>query len=249
MERGPATRLGPVSFARYTSSMPTSNTFLDQITNPELRAVIDLCHAEVPNFEIRFKDASRWMKFLNFFAQIFNKDFMTRYITTTGPHVYFPSKEYLVAGQDGLVGVLAHELVHMKDRARMGDTRYFLQYAFPQILAVLAVFSIFAIWSPWFLLFLGFLLALAPLPAPGRRDIELDGYTMSMSVSYWQTKNITDAEIEWYAKQFSGAAYYFMWPLHGRIVNIFQVRALSIRTGEVLQNPTFKKVYDIVKPR
>lgn len=229
--------------------MPTSNAFMDEITNPELRAVIDLCHAEIPGFEIRFKNTSKWMKFLNFFVQIFNSRFMTEYITTTGSHVYFPSKEYLIQGQNRLLGVLAHELVHMLERARLGDTRYFLQYAFPQILAVLSLFAILAIWSPWFLLALLFLLALAPLPAPGRRDIELDGYTMSMAVTYWQRKNITDTEIEWYAQQFSGAAYYFMWPLHSRIVNALRLRALLIRTGEVLQRPVFKKVYDIVKPR
>lgn len=218
-----------------------------EITNPLLRALIDLCKKEIPDFEIRFKDASPWMKFLNFFAQIFNKDFMTRYITTTGSKVYFPTKKFLLDEQAGNVAVLAHELVHMLDRRHQGTVLYFLRYAFPQILAALAILSIFAIWDLRFLLALLFLLALAPLPAPGRRDIELDGYTMSLAVGYWRTGLMRDSEIEWYAKQFSGAAYYFMWPWHTAITNELRVRALRIRTGEVLEIPVFRKVYEIVK--
>lgn len=220
---------------------------LTEVTNPHLRGMIDLCHVEVPGFEIRFKDSSPWMKFLNFFAQIFNKDFMTKYTTTTNTIVYFPTKAELLAHQEMYAGVLAHELVHMKERLATGAAPYFLRYAFPQILAALAVFSLLAVWNLWFLLFLGFLLALAPLPSPGRRDIELNGYTMSLAVGYWRTKVITEADIEWYAKQFSGAAYYFMWPWHTGIVRALKLRALRIRTGEVLKDPVFRKVYDVMK--
>lgn len=240
---GPAERLGPISFARYTTWMDT----LTEITNARLRGMIDLCHAEVPGFEIRFKDQSPWMKFLNVFAQIFNKDFMTRYTTTTDTVVYFPTKAELLMHQEMYAGVLAHELVHMKERLATGAAPYFLRYAFPQILAALAVLSIFAIWNLWFLLFLVFLLALAPLPAPGRRDIELNGYTMSLAIGYWRTKAITEADIEWYAKQFSGAAYYFMWPWHGDIVHRLKLRALKIRVSEVLTDPVFQKVYAVMK--
>lgn len=218
-----------------------------EVTNPHLRGMIDLCHAEVPGFEIRFKDASPWMKFLNFFAQIFNKDFMTKYTTTTNTVVYFPTKAELLAHQEMYAGVLAHELVHMKERLATGAAPYFLRYAFPQILAALAIFSLLAIWNLWFLLFLGFLLALAPLPAPGRRDIELNGYTMSLAIGYWRTKAITEADIEWYAKQFSGAAYYFMWSWHARIVQTLKLRAIKIRTDDVLRDPVFRKVYDVMK--
>lgn len=222
---------------------------LTDITNPELRKLIDLCHKEIPGFEIRFKDSSRWMKFLNFFAQVFNKGFMTQYITTTGSKVYFPSKAYLVEHQEGMVGVLAHELVHMTERKQEGLVPNFLRYAFPQILAALAVLSILGIWNLWFLLSFVCLLFLAPLPAPGRRDIELEGYTMSMAVSYWKTGVIGDGDIEWYAKQFSGAAYYFMWPWHDTIVSELQRRTFSIRSGSILSKPVFRKVYEIVKPR
>lgn len=220
-----------------------------EVTNPQLREMIDLCHAEVPGFEIRFKDSSPWMKFLNIFARIFNKDFMTKYTTTTDVIVYFPTKATLLEHQEGYAATLAHELVHMKERMATGAVPYFLRYAFPQILAALAIFSIFAIWNLWFLLFLVFLLALAPLPAPGRRDIELNGYTMSLAVTYWRTGVISESDVEWYAKQFSGAAYYFMWPGHKSIVNALKMRAVSIRTGEILRDPLFRKVYDIVKPK
>lgn len=220
---------------------------LDEITDPTFKALAKFGRERVPGFEIRFKDESRYMKFLNFFARLFNPRFMTDYITTMGAKVYFPTHEQLIKNSGSYAGVLAHELIHMQERGEQGDVVYFLRYAFPQILAALSLLSILAIWNLWFLLCLLFLLALAPLPAPGRRDIELNGYEMSLSFSYWKYGSITEEDIDWYAKQFSGPAYYFMWPWHKAIVREFKMRAIKIRTGDNLQKPMFREVHDIVK--
>lgn len=220
---------------------------LPDITNPHLQAMIDLCKKEVPDFDIQYKDSSRLMKFLNFFARIFNKEFMTRYTTTMNTTVYFPSKAALLERQETYAEVLAHELVHMKERLAIGGPIYFLRYAFPQILTVLALFSVLAFVNLWFLLFLVFLLALLPLPAPGRRDIELRGYTMSMAVDYWKTGVITDAAFEWYAKQFSGPNYYFMWPWHQSAIHNLKLKAIAVRTGDLLEDPMCEAVYNIFK--
>lgn len=220
---------------------------IDEITNPRMKALIKLGREEVPGFDIRFKTESRYMKFLNVFAQLFNPGFMVNYTTTVGSKVYFPSRDILIKNSESYVGVLAHELVHMKEHEERGMVPYFLWYAAPQIFAALALLSLLAIWNLWFLLCLLFLLLLAPIPSPGRRDIELNGYEMSMSVAYWRTSSITEADIDWYAKQFSGSAYYFMWPWHGDIVHRLKLRAVKIRTGENLQKPIFRKVHDIIK--
>lgn len=135
----------------------------------------------------------------------------------------------------------------MKEREAQGNVIYFLRYAFPQILAALALLSLLAVWNLWFLLCLVFLLALAPLPAPGRRDIELNGYEMSLSVTYWRSGVLSDSDFEWYAQQFSGPAYYFMWPWHKAVMNELKMRAIKIRTGENLQKPLFRMVHDIIK--
>lgn len=226
---------------------PNAMDILDEITHTEMKALIQLARREVPGFEIRFKTDSPYMKFLNVFAQLFNPTFMTRYTTAVGPKVYFPSKEELIQNAEVFVGVLAHEIVHMKESRERGMVPYFLSYAFPQILAALALLSFLAFWNIWFLLCLGFLLFLVPLPSPGRRDIELNGYEMSMSVNYWRTGVIAESEIDWYATQFSGPAYYFMWPWHAAIVNELKMRAIRVRTGENLQKPIFRSIHDLIK--
>lgn len=218
---------------------------IEKVTDARLRGMIKLCKAEIPDFEIRFKNESMWMKLLNVFAQIFNKDFMTKYTTTTGSTVYFPSEEALLRGQAMYAETLAHELVHMVERKKEGAVPNFLRYAFPQILAALAVFALFAFWSPWFLLALVFLLALAPLPAPGRREIELNGYTMSLAVLFWVRGTIPDEAFEFYGKQFTTSAYYFMWPFEKDMMHRIKMRAQTIRTGAILKDPLYRKVHDV----
>ena len=221
-----------------------THVMLDELTDPRLRGVAKICMTEIPGFRIRFKDKSKWMKLLNIFARLFNKDFMSRYTTTTGRTVYFPTKEKLLSRQGTYAQVLAHELVHLVEREKEGMVQNFLRYAFPQVLAVFALLAIGAIWNSWFLLALLFLLALAPLPAPGRRDIELRGYSMSMAVAFWTTGHITDRDFEFYARQFTSSAYYFMWPFKKGIMHRLKMKAQDIRTGSILRDPLFRKIHD-----
>ncbi len=218
---------------------------ISKVTDPRLRGMIKLCEAEVPGFAIRFKNKSLWMRFLGIFAQLFNREFMTRYTTTTGRSVYFPTEELFLAHQGIYAETLAHELMHMVERKQEGLVWNFLRYAFPQILAVLALFALGAIWNLWFLLALLFLLALVPLPAPGRMNIELNGYTMSMAVAFWIRGTISDQYFEFYTKQFTSSAYYFMWPFSKDIMHRLKMRAQDIRTDAVLRDPLFRKVHDV----
>lgn len=222
---------------------------LARVTNPRLRAMLLLCQAEIPGFSIRFKDKSFFMKALYYvgFVWVFNKDFNTRFWTTTGKAVYAPTEEGFYADPEGAVGILAHELVHMIDRKKNGVLGHDLPYAFPQILAVLSLLSLGAIWNLWFLVFLVFLLALAPLPSPGRKNVEMRGYTMSMAVFYWRYATIAEEDFDWYAKHFSGPTYYFMWPWHKDAVKELKTRFEAVRSGSILLEPVFRKVYDIVK--
>jgi hypothetical protein len=220
---------------------------IDGITNKRLLGMIDLCDEEIPGFELTFKNESDWMKFLNLFAQLFNKGFMTRFTTTAGATVYIPSRQYLLDNQEAVAGVLAHELVHMKEAQKDGVVLMFLRNAFPQILAALALFALIALWSPWFLLALIFLLALLPLPSPSRRDVELRGYAMMMAIRYWTGGEFVEADYTFYANEFTGSAYYFMWPFRDDIMNRLKMKAIDIRTHAVLQDPLYRKVYNIYK--
>jgi hypothetical protein len=213
------------------------------VTNPALARMLDLCHAKIPDFEVRFKAESRLMHFLNFFVQIFNRKFMSDYTTVIGPVVYFPSRERFLREQDMYASVLAHELVHMLDMQRLGTVRFTVMYMFPQILAPLALLAIGAFWEPWFLLALLFLLFIAPIPAPWRRDLELRGYVMSLAVQYWKTRMITSHTIDWAASQFIGPSYYFMWPFRSHTVQELKLAAVDIRTGHILRtDPLFVEV-------
>lgn len=221
---------------------------LAKVTNPRLLALLALCQKEIPGFTIVFKDRSRWMKFLNFFAQIFNPKFMTKYTTTAKATVYFPTEEFFLSDPERAFDILAHELVHMVDKRKNGFIRHDLAYAFPAVLAVLAVFVFGAFWNLWFLLSLVFLLALLPMPSPWRKDIEMRGYTMSMAVFYWRWATYGEDQFQFIADQFTGPAYYFMWPFKKSVMRELKRRFIAVQSGKILEDPIFRAVYDIVKP-
>ena len=80
--------------------------------------------SQIPKFELKDKKESRLM---NFFSKIlfFNKDFMTKYVTTIYPKVYVPELPWKLSNWNegssiSAMATLAHEYVHLKDRKRMG---------------------------------------------------------------------------------------------------------------------------------
>lgn len=229
----------------YTSQMPKS---FPEASDPLFIRILELCEAEVPGFRVAFKDCSKFMKFLNVFAQVFNKTFMTGYITVMGGCVYFPNKKELIDCQADYANVLAHELVHMKEQQKTGKLVHFFRYGSPQIFAVLSLLSVLAFINPWFLLCLTFLLCLAPIPAVGRKNIEMNGYEMSLAMTYWRTGQIGEADIEWAAQQFTSSNYYFMYPFEEAVLHELRLRAIHVRTGQVLSKHIFQKVYACVKP-
>ena len=177
---------------------------------------VDILKQKEYNLKILFKDESKFMKLIGFIL-FFNKQFMTKYITTIGTNVYYPSRDRLNADPIGSMLVLAHEYQHIRDSKN--TKLYSLLYLLPQILALLVI-PMFFIIGWWALLFLLFL---APLPAYFRKNIELRGYQISL----FATNEIL-MEREWLEIQrknhlarmadhinrsaFKGPAYYFMWP-------------------------------------
>jgi len=160
-----------------------------------------------PALRIAYKDASWLMWFVNLFIGLFNKDFMTKYITTIGPVVYLPSKAWQEqTDQINFCIDIAHEYVHVCDRYRMGIW-FSLSYLFPQILALPALLCFFGfIWPPaWFCLI--FLVFLAPWPSPGRTYIESRGYAANiLTATLLGPYSVSMQEI---ASSISGNGYYW----------------------------------------
>jgi len=183
--------------------------------------------AKEMGIKIRYKDESKLMWFLGkvFF---FNKKFMTRYVTTVGKIVYYPSRKW--AENEGKAGmVLAHEMVHVEDNIKYSLPVMTVVYVFPQILAVLAIF---AFWNIWFLFFL---LALLPFPAPGRKWSEVNGYTMTMAVRHWLGDPLEKVP-EYIVRTFTGSGYYYMWPFEKRIRWELEQRRTLIKCGKYEEN-------------
>lgn len=195
----------------------------------------------VPTFDVKFKNESRLMRLIGKIL-FFNSEFMNGYITTIGATVYFPNRKYLEDNYDAMWLVLAHELVHAWDNKR--SSFFKVGYLFPQILAGLSLLAVLAVWKVWFLWSLLFLLGLAPLPAPFRMRAELRGYTMSMAVAQW-SGNSAEASYEWIVPQFTGGAYYWMWPFEKNIRNRLIRAAASIQDGTILkpeENEPFRRM-------
>lgn len=173
-------------------------------------------------FDIKYKNTSKFMSVLGK-VLFFNKDFMSRYITTIGNTVYFPSKEQIEKHEPSSMATLAHELVHVSQKEKYGMFLFSSLYLFPQCLAILSVLAILAIWWLPFLWCLLFLLFLAPIPAPWRKKFELEGYTMTLFMhnlrlkQYGYPEDDTLKELTLYAtridiSQFRGSGYWYMWP-------------------------------------
>ena len=175
------------------------------------------------DFEILYKDESKFMKFLSKIL-FFNKTFMTMYVTTIGNKVYFPSRQWMIKHEHEAMSVLAHEIVHIEQSKKFKMAPFAFLYVFPQSLALLSVLAVLGFFNPAFLWCLLFLVCAAPFPAPFRKKFEYEGYVMTLFMYDVQLKNRGFDEAQRMkrlrklagfikSKIFRTSAYYFMWPL------------------------------------
>jgi uncharacterized membrane protein len=201
----------------------------------------------VPGYEVRQKRKSLVQRAIGRIL-FFNKNYMEARATALYPRVYIP-KNMEGAADISLFAVLAHEFVHIWD-VHQSKIAFPLKYAFPQILALLSVLSLLGFWNPVFLVFLGFLTAALPLPAYWRMQAELRGYAMSLAVQYWLRGRISEGMKHFIAQQFSGWAYYRMWPREDDIFRRVAEIEKSIQSGEILEGPEnspFRVVRQIIE--
>ncbi len=207
-----------------------------------------LIKTKVPSFQNKTKDKSfLFQKILGPVVKLFNKEFLTDYITTLGATVYWPNEASMES--DWAWKVLAHEYVHILDNKR-NPIGFFTKYGLPQLLAILALGALGAFWSLWCLVCLGFLLCLLPLPSMGRTWAEMRGYTMSMATDEWSGWEVDDVTIEWITGQFTSMAYYRMNPNKVNVQTQLRIRLASIKDKSILipeENEAFRDVYEMLQ--
>lgn len=212
-------------------------------------AVLRMIRAEIPGFGVKFKSESWTSKLLGVLAWPFNRKYMTNYTTTRYPKVYFPSRVYVTSSYRRAWKILAHEWVHLSDRKHHGPL-FNVFYLAPQIFAILALPALLAVWfSNWWMVFALALVFIAPLPAPGRRHFEMRAYTMSMAVNYWRYGYIRPLTRKNIVDQFTGPAYYYMWPSFIGTLQYLDLSITALETNEVMEwyNPEpFKKMKELI---
>jgi hypothetical protein len=171
-----------------------------------------------PDAKIVYKDKSLLMKIVYYtIIWIFNRTFMTRYVTVIGTTVYFPSREWLARRYHAVTRIIAHEFVHMVDNEK--DAFQPIKYLSPQIWALFSLFAFLGFANSWFLLFLCTLVFLLPFPSPWRTDYEGNGYAMTMYFTS-QEKPDYDAErdAKHLSKQFTTSMYYWMCRNESKVI-------------------------------
>jgi hypothetical protein len=178
---------------------------------------------QIPGFEIRTKEGSFLMRLLSFIL-FFNKFFMTRFVTTIYPIVYFPKEEKGIDDRAGNIIVLCHEYVHLRDRKKLGWL-FNVLYLSPQIFALLALLAIPFAWQWVFCL-----LFLLPIPSPFRAYFEYRAYKISIAISYLLFDRVPP--IEYYVMQFTTSNYYWMFPFEKFLTKKFNEHAKKLRKKE-----------------
>lgn len=180
--------------------------------------IVKLMQKDIPGINIYYKTDSLLMKVISKIL-FFNKTFMTDYVTTIGKNIYFTNRENIEIHEIDSIITLAHEYRHIKDYQDMGNIKYSILYLFPQILSLLFIPFYFII-GTWSLLFLLFLF---PFPSYFRKEIELNGYKMTLFAAFILLKQLkrNDEHIKEILnnlsstideKYFKSSAYYYMWP-------------------------------------
>lgn len=165
-----------------------------------------------PDLKIRFKNESRFMQILGK-LMFFNKDFLTKFTTTIGSTIYFPSSIYIDSVPLSIMIVFLHELTHIYDSKRFIAFIYKFLYLFPQILILLCLPLFLLSWKIALPLMLFFAL---PLPAYFRMYFEKRAYMVSIYAlqKIIDKKNVSaniHREANNSLKNFKNANYYWMW--------------------------------------
>lgn len=153
------------------------------LSEADLDALRARLSAELPGFELRFKDESGLQRLIALLVRPFNATYLTEYTTVLFGRVYVPNRAFLAdMSRESLFALLCHEAVHLRDARRFP---VFFQLSY---------------------------LLLPPL-GPGFRALwEWRGYSETLRVELALWGEIPDAMLDRIADRFAGPDYLFMWP-------------------------------------
>jgi ABC-type multidrug transport system fused ATPase/permease subunit len=177
-----------------------------------MKNIIDNATKYFPTLKIKYKDSSFFMKLLSYIL-FFNKVFMTKYTTTIGPTIYFPSEAFIKLRPISSLNILLHELTHINDSMKFGTFLYSFLYLFP--ISLFPFMLLFLIFS-WKIALILIILCMLPLPAYFRMHFERRAYFVSLYVINSLSKKMDfnpflEDNKKYFISQFKAPAYYFMW--------------------------------------
>ncbi len=182
------------------------------IRDPLVANIIYRAKIQDSGITFNLKKSSKLLSFIGFFAKYLNPNWKDSLITLN-KSIYLPDwyVEYTQFSVHKASGI-AHEVVHVLDKKKIGYFRFILGYAYPQILALGVLLCLGCLWSWWFLASVGFLVALWKWKAPWRAEWELRGYTATLAVQYWATGVYNEQRAEEAANSLSGSPYWYCCP-------------------------------------
>jgi hypothetical protein len=186
---------------------------------------------QLPSLKIKYKNESLFMRILSFIL-FFNKDFSTKYVTTIGSTIYYPSKQFIEKNELSASIILMHEMIHIYDSKRLSGILFSFLYLFPQILALLSFLGFI---NPYFFLFA---VCLLPIPALFRSYFEYRAYSISIYASYHMSQKYNyiwspTIAINGYVNNFVNGNYYFMFPFKSYLIKLFYTKLNIIENGEL----------------
>lgn len=203
----------------------------------------------VPKFQRRPKADSKFMRFLGVvLGWLGMKTFMEDFSTTIG------YTAYLTAEHMEHIGVIFHEGRHAQQGKKYTRLGQGLLYLFPQILTLFLVGYILTnaslhgfTWDCWPLVFV--IPLAAPLPAYWRMKFEFDAYCVSMAVRHWCRNDVGFSYIERLIDNFTGGAYYFMWPFRNYLRKRFLKKLEWIKSPKIANDPYYMGIHRCIEER
>ncbi len=217
----------------------------------DLKAFEDDTRRIVPGFQVSWKSGS-WRQRLLGKLLFFNPTYMTGYVSTFYPIVYFPTQQNYEGNPTSSFSVLAHERVHLLDTKRQ-PVWFRVSYLLPQGLIVPFLISLivsaFISWKAALISLVLVVLAAIPWPSLGRTKLEKRGYAMTMAVHYWLTREIPSELKQNIKNYFVGWPYYKMsWSL-SNIDSWLDSTEKAIKSGTLIEDLTYGDVLQFLVNR
>lgn len=210
-------------------------------------SIVERSKAHFPKLNIKFKNESLFMKILGT-VLFFNPNFKTKFVTTIGDTVYFPSETFVKVLELNSIAFLLHELVHIYDSKKYTHLIFSFLYLFPQSLIILTPLLLLIGWK---FFIIGAILCLLPIPAYFRMKLEMRAYLVSLYVLHKLEEDLDinvkmEKQRAFFIKTFKDGSYYFMYPFSSIEAKIDAGLTLINQNKRPYEDPIFDIIDDIL---